>query len=121
MDARHPIVLAAFSAVAVLVLANTVFGQDALKAAVGARENWHAHVDLLINAVVAGLLIGGLYAAVTIGLSIAFGMLDVVNIAHPASFCSDRSLLFGSMMRSGSIPSLPVSCCRRSCHRRAFC
>src|ERR1700730_11946892 len=41
-------------------------------------------LDLLGNAVVSGLLLGGFYAAVTVGLSIAFGMLDVVNIAHPA-------------------------------------
>jgi branched-chain amino acid transport system permease protein len=40
--------------------------------------------DLLVNAVVAGLLLGGFYAAVTVGISISFGMLDVVNIAHPA-------------------------------------
>jgi branched-chain amino acid transport system permease protein len=39
--------------------------------------------DLLINAVVAGLLLGGFYAAVTAGISISFGMLDIVNIAHP--------------------------------------
>ena len=32
----------------------------------------------------AGLLLGGFYAAVTVGISISFGMLDVVNIAHPA-------------------------------------
>src|SRR5215472_2137664 len=40
--------------------------------------------DLLINALVAGILLGGFYAAVTIGVSISFGMLDIVNIAHPA-------------------------------------
>lgn len=40
--------------------------------------------DLLLNAIVAGLLLGGFYAAVTAGISIAFGMLDIVNIAHPA-------------------------------------
>ncbi len=40
--------------------------------------------DLLLNAVVAGLLLGGFYAAMALGLSIAFGQLDVVNIAHPA-------------------------------------
>src|SRR4249920_2251204 len=39
---------------------------------------------LVLNAVVAGLLLGGFYAAVTVGVSISFGMLDVVNIAHPA-------------------------------------
>src|ERR1051326_1215993 len=40
--------------------------------------------DLLGNAIVSGLLLGGFYAAVTIGISISFGMLDIVNIAHPA-------------------------------------
>ena len=40
--------------------------------------------SLLINAIVAGLLLGGFYAAVTAGVSISFGMLDIVNIAHPA-------------------------------------
>ena len=41
-------------------------------------------LDLLGNAVISGLLLGGFYAAVTIGITISFGMLDVVNIAHPA-------------------------------------
>src|SRR5436853_4439444 len=41
-------------------------------------------VELLANAIVAGLLLGGFYAAVTAGISIAFGILDIVNIAHPA-------------------------------------
>src|SRR5436190_3339915 len=40
--------------------------------------------DLLLNAVIAGLLLGGFYAAVTSGVSLSFGILDIVNIAHPA-------------------------------------
>src|ERR1700688_2903186 len=40
--------------------------------------------DLLINAVVSGILIGGFYAAVTSDVSLSFGILDIVNIAHPA-------------------------------------
>jgi branched-chain amino acid transport system permease protein len=40
--------------------------------------------ELLINAIVAGILLGGFYIAVTVGISISFGMLDIVNIAHPA-------------------------------------
>ena len=40
--------------------------------------------DLFINAVVSGILIGGFYAAVTSGVSLSFGILDIVNIAHPA-------------------------------------
>jgi branched-chain amino acid transport system permease protein len=40
--------------------------------------------DLLINAIVSGVLIGAFYAAVTAGVSMSFGILDIVNIAHPA-------------------------------------
>jgi branched-chain amino acid transport system permease protein len=41
-------------------------------------------LDLLMNAVISGLLLGGFYAAVSIGVAISFGMLDIVNIAHPS-------------------------------------
>jgi branched-chain amino acid transport system permease protein len=40
--------------------------------------------DLLLNAIVAGMLLGGFYAAVSLGLAVSFGQLDIVNIAHPA-------------------------------------
>jgi branched-chain amino acid transport system permease protein len=40
--------------------------------------------DLLANAVVAGLLLGGFYAAVSLGISLIFGLLDIANIAQPA-------------------------------------
>lgn len=40
--------------------------------------------ELLIEAIVAGVLLGCFYAAVSIGLSVAFGLLDVPHIAHPA-------------------------------------
>jgi branched-chain amino acid transport system permease protein len=40
-------------------------------------------LDLFLNALVAGALLGGFYAAVSLGIAITFGLLDVVNIAHP--------------------------------------
>ena len=49
-------------------------------------------LDLLVNALVAGILLGGFYAAVSIGISIAFGMLDIANISHPAM------IMLGSFM-----------------------
>jgi branched-chain amino acid transport system permease protein len=52
------------------------------KAPVGGSGN--LSFELLINALIAGVLLGGFYAAVTIGVSISFGILDIVNIAHPA-------------------------------------
>ena len=35
--------------------------------------------DLLANAVVAGLLLGGFYAAVSLGISLIFGLLDIAK------------------------------------------
>jgi branched-chain amino acid transport system permease protein len=40
-------------------------------------------MDLLLNAIAAGILIGGFYAAVSLGISMTFGLLDVPNISHP--------------------------------------
>jgi branched-chain amino acid transport system permease protein len=40
--------------------------------------------DLLLEAVLFGVLLGCFYAAVSIGLSLAFGLLDVPHVAHPA-------------------------------------
>ena len=41
-------------------------------------------IDLLRDAVVLGVLLGCFYAAVSVGLSISFGLLDVPHVAHPA-------------------------------------
>jgi branched-chain amino acid transport system permease protein len=41
-------------------------------------------MDLLLDAVVIGVLLGCFYAAVSIGLSVSFGLLDVPHVAHPA-------------------------------------
>ena len=41
-------------------------------------------LDLLADAIVFGLLLGCFYTAVSIGLSVSFGLLDVPHIAHPA-------------------------------------
>jgi len=41
-------------------------------------------MDLLLDAVVIGALLGCFYAAVSIGLSVSFGLLDVPHVAHPA-------------------------------------
>lgn len=49
-------------------------------------------LDLLANALVAGIMLGGFYAAVSIGISISFGMLDIANISHPAM------IMLGSFM-----------------------
>ena len=41
------------------------------------------NADLLMNAIAAGILLGGFYAAVCLGLTMTFGLLDVPQVAHP--------------------------------------
>jgi branched-chain amino acid transport system permease protein len=41
-------------------------------------------IELLISSFVMGLLLGGLYAAVAVGLSLIFGIIRVINFAHGA-------------------------------------
>jgi branched-chain amino acid transport system permease protein len=50
-------------------------------------------LDLLPETMLFGLLLGCFYAAVSVGLSVSFGLLDVPHIAHPAfmvlgSYCT---------------------------------
>ncbi len=40
--------------------------------------------DLLFEAVLFGVLLGCFYAAVSLGLSVSFGLLDIPHVAHPA-------------------------------------
>ena len=41
-------------------------------------------IQLLLEAILAGILLGCFYAAVSTGLSISFGLLDVPHVAHPS-------------------------------------
>ena len=63
-------------------------------------------MELFLNAVVSGLLLGGFYAAVALGLSIAFGQLDIVNIAHPAFVIVGSYVAFMVNSRIGLDPVL---------------
>jgi branched-chain amino acid transport system permease protein len=63
-------------------------------------------VELLINALIAGLLLGGFYAAVTVGISISFGILDIVNIAHPAFIILGSYIAYIVNQRLGVDPIL---------------
>ena len=63
-------------------------------------------LDLLLNAVAAGLLLGGFYTAVTLGVSVSFGILDIVNIAHPAFIILGSYLAYIINARLGLDPIL---------------
>lgn len=40
-------------------------------------------IDILLNAIVTGILLGSVYACLALGLAITFGILHIPNIAHP--------------------------------------
>jgi branched-chain amino acid transport system permease protein len=63
-------------------------------------------MELFLNAIVSGLLLGGFYAAVALGLAIAFGQLDIVNIAHPAFVIVGSYVTFMVNSRFGLDPVL---------------
>lgn len=63
-------------------------------------------VQLFINALIAGVLLGGFYAAVTVGISISFGILDIVNIAHPAFIILGSYIAYIVNQRLGVDPIL---------------
>jgi branched-chain amino acid transport system permease protein len=67
--------------------------------------------DLLVNAVVAGILLGGFYAAVSLGISMTFGLLDVANIAHPVFVIAGAYAVYAMNTAFGLDPILAGLLC----------
>ena len=70
-------------------------------------------VELGANAVVTGLLLGGLYAVASLGLTIAFGLLQIPNVAQPTfmvlgAYCAYFGNLLGVDPVIASIIFAPV-------------
>lgn len=42
------------------------------------------NLQLLADVILSGLLLGGLYGVISVGFSLCFGLVNVVNIAHPS-------------------------------------
>jgi branched-chain amino acid transport system permease protein len=69
--------------------------------------------ELLLEAILFGVLLGCFYAAVSIGLSVSFGLLDVPHVAHPAimvfgSYCTYLLGLYGLDPIVAGIVLMPV-------------
>jgi branched-chain amino acid transport system permease protein len=60
----------------------------------------------LINAIIQGIMMGGFYAALSLGLSISFGILDIVNIAHPVFIIFGAFLVYFLNSKAGLDPIL---------------
>ena len=66
--------------------------------------------DMLIQAIVSGLLMGLIYALVAVGLSLIFGLMEIVNFAHGEFLMLSMFLSFWLWMLLGLDPllSLPL-------------
>jgi branched-chain amino acid transport system permease protein len=69
--------------------------------------------ELLLEAILFGVLLGCFYAAVSIGLSVSFGLLDVPHVAHPAimvfgAYCTYLLGLYGFDPIVAGIVLMPV-------------
>src|SRR5260370_38164139 len=58
----------------------------------------------VLNAVMAGGLLGGFYAAVALGIAIAFGMLDIPKLSHPPLVVAGA---FATRLLNSALPLLP--------------
>ncbi len=73
------------------------------------REPMFFSLDLLFEAVLFGILLGCFYAAVSIGLSVSFGLLDVPHVAHPAIMVLGSYCTCAAQQRWASTRSSPAS------------
>ncbi|EIE98474.1 branched-chain amino acid ABC transporter permease [Saccharomonospora glauca] len=60
------------------------------------------------QSVVTGLLMGGLYGLIAMGLTLIFGVLDIVNFAHGALLAVAMFLAFGLVRATGAHPYLAL-------------
>jgi branched-chain amino acid transport system permease protein len=70
------------------------------------RRRAELSVLLIWDAILSGLLLGAFYAALAVGVTIAFGMLNVPNIAHTALTVLGAFLVFSLNSAAGIDPVL---------------
>jgi branched-chain amino acid transport system permease protein len=70
------------------------------------RRRAELSVLLIWDAILSGLLLGAFYAALAVGVTIAFGMLNVPNIAHTALIVLGAFLVFSLNRATGIDPAL---------------
>lgn len=65
----------------------------------------------VLQAVITGILVGGIYAAMAVGLSIIFGVMKIINVAHPAIalFCAYLAYTAFNVLGLDPVASLIIS------------
>jgi branched-chain amino acid transport system permease protein len=62
--------------------------------------------DLLTQAIANGILLGGIYALAALGLSLVFGIMDIVNLAHGHMLMVGAYIAIGLFTAAGITPLL---------------
>lgn len=65
-------------------------------------------MDLYLQAIVSGLLMGGIYALVAIGLTLIYGVMDIVNFAHGSFLMWGMYFAYWLFVLSGIDPYLSL-------------
>jgi branched-chain amino acid transport system permease protein len=66
-------------------------------------------LDSLLEFALQGIVLGGLYALFAVGLTLIFGVLDVINVAHGEFFAVGGYLLFGAVVLLSLPPAMGVA------------
>jgi branched-chain amino acid transport system permease protein len=78
-------------------------------------------VTELVQTILLGLLVGGVYALLASGLTLIFGVLHVINIAHGAFLILAAFLTYSLWSGIGLDPLLAIAITTRRCSRSAGC
>ena len=62
------------------------------------REHKERALESLLEFLIQGIVLGGLYALFAVGLTLIFGVLNVINVAHGEFFAVGGYLLFGALV-----------------------
>jgi branched-subunit amino acid ABC-type transport system permease component len=65
-------------------------------------------MDVLIQVVASGLTLGAMYAVATIGLSLVYGSLNMLNMAHGAILTLGGYICYAAIIRLGLHPALAL-------------
>jgi branched-chain amino acid transport system permease protein len=65
---------------------------------------WESVADFVVQ----GIVLGGLYALIAVGISLIFGVLDVINVAHGEFFAVGGYLVFASVVLMRLGPALGI-------------
>ena len=64
-------------------------------------------VAIVLQAIVNGLMMGGVYALIAVGLTLIFGVMNVVNFAHGEFVMLGMVLTYGLHLFLGMDPGSP--------------